>query len=366
MNTINLFLKGECLIYGQEDYVNRIKSYLELIAPNLILNVLSFPLLYDQPDKTEFDLSLYDSKLLTLNKNIAILLAFSVKKQNAALTRLELMGFKNIYPYNSLMDNALKKEFWERYFVFKNMDFKDIYLVPETGEETNDTVSIYLAKSVYDKPLNYDLPDFSGCVIPIQAGAALTDKRIAMLVDNTGENISSRNRRYSEMTVFYWMWKNTDADYIGICHYRRQWINLSTIAQKLRSTDIDAVLPLPTLCAVSVYEDYILKHIPRVGNTMLEVLKEFSPEYYEASKKIFADKVFYASNMCILKRSVLNNLCEWMFPMLMEIEKRTGDLNDPYYNRYAGFCAERFITLYFLHNKANYSIAHGEKIFAGG
>jgi hypothetical protein len=279
--------------------------------------------------------------------------------------RLEIMGFFNVYPYNSLMDNALKKEFWKRYFKDKGKNFSDIYETEKAREKSNEIVAVYMAKSVYDKPLSYDLPDFSGSILPIQAGAALTSRRIAPLTDATGENISVKNRRYSEMTVFYWMWKNSKADYIGICHYRRHWTDLKTIVENLRFADIDAVLPLPTLCAASLYEDYFLKHIPKVAPILLEVLKNYSPEYYEASKKIFADKIFYASNMCILKREVLNNLCEWMFPIVEEVENLMGDLNDDYYNRYAGFCTERLITLYFLYNKDNIKIAHGEKIFLG-
>ncbi len=39
--------------------------------------------------------------------------------------------------------------------------------------------------------------------------------------DNTGENISSKNPNYCEITGLYWAWKNLTTDYIGLCHYRR-------------------------------------------------------------------------------------------------------------------------------------------------
>ena len=95
------------------------------------------------------------------------------------------------------------------------------------------------------------------------------------------------------------------------------------------------------------------------------MLKKHSPEYYGAAKEIFKGRIFYASNMCILRREVLNDLCEWMFPIVMDVEKIVGDIDDTYYNRYAGFCTERLITLYFLYNKNNWKIAHAEKLFIG-
>ena len=39
--------------------------------------------------------------------------------------------------------------------------------------------------------------------------------------DSCEDNISSKNRDYCELTGLYWMWKGSDADIIGLCHYRR-------------------------------------------------------------------------------------------------------------------------------------------------
>ena len=46
--------------------------------------------------------------------------------------------------------------------------------------------------------------------------------------DNTGENISNKNKFYGEYTFHYWLWKNElknipDNTWIGFCAYRRFW-----------------------------------------------------------------------------------------------------------------------------------------------
>ena len=56
----------------------------------------------------------------------------------------------------------------------------------------------------------------------IQVGSALAKRRLdTTFHDDEGENISTLNKSYCELTAQYWAWKNLDADYYGFCHYRR-------------------------------------------------------------------------------------------------------------------------------------------------
>ena len=70
------------------------------------------------------------------------------------------------------------------------------------------------------------VPD-SEIMLPIEVGADLRSKHIeGYIQDNSGDNISVKNKMYCELTAQYWAWKNLDADYYGFFHYRR-YLNFS-------------------------------------------------------------------------------------------------------------------------------------------
>ena len=73
--------------------------------------------------------------------------------------------------------------------------------------------------------------------VPLQVGRALHDD-LGYIGDDTGDNISALNGYYSELTGVYWIWKNvTNADYVGICHYRRYLLNDAGFVFQLRCDD---------------------------------------------------------------------------------------------------------------------------------
>ena len=56
--------------------------------------------------------------------------------------------------------------------------------------------------------------------MPIHVGReGKTD--IGFTGDDTGDNISTKNPYFCELTGLYWAWKNLNCEYIGLCHYRR-------------------------------------------------------------------------------------------------------------------------------------------------
>ncbi|MDR0643885.1 MAG: DUF4422 domain-containing protein, partial [Treponema sp.] len=58
---------------------------------------------------------------------------------------------------------------------------------------------------------------------PVRCGAVFDEREDKPNIpgDDTGDNISEKRLSYCELTVQYWAWKNVEADYYGLCHYRR-------------------------------------------------------------------------------------------------------------------------------------------------
>ena len=66
---------------------------------------------------------------------------------------------------------------------------------------------------------SYWMPD-DPVYLPLHVGAE-GKAELGYTRDNTGDHISSKNKNFCELTGLYWAWKNLDADYIGLVHYRR-------------------------------------------------------------------------------------------------------------------------------------------------
>lgn len=266
-------------------------------------------------------------------------------------------------------DNELRNRYAEKIFREKGITFTKIYdLLEEKDEAPQEMPVIYMAKSIYDRqPSEYIA---SSHIVPVQAGAALTDKKIAAVDDNTGDNISNKNRQYCELTVLYWMWKNIEEPWVGLCHYRRHFVLTDAEITWIPKSGADVILPVPSICQPSVGENYRKRHDKDDWNHLLYLLKYSYPDLYELAVSLWETgeygNLYYTCNMFIMKKAVLNEYCSWLFPILFQMEQFGGEKADPYQNRYLGFLAERLLTLYFVYYKDKYKIAYVDKRFISG
>lgn len=213
---------------------------------------------------------------------------------------------------------------------------------------------------------------------PIQVGCDCTDLRLGVQCDNEGDNISSKNPHYCELTGIYWAWKNIkDVDIIGVAHYRRYFdfhnqcdpvypftcfktedfsrVNLSIPSHLLnRIKDGTAVVIKPRYYptklsslsrgenqkyAMTVLEQHILSTQP----------KDIQRAWY---KVMHRGRKFHYCNMCIMTKSDFDAYCEWLFDILSKMEnllnlKNEGDK----FPRILGFHAEYLLDVYLCAKK---------------
>lgn len=184
--------------------------------------------------------------------------------------------------------------------------------------------------------------------------------------DNTGDNISARNKNWCELTGLYWAWKNLDADYIGLAHYRRHFtlkrrgdkkdrpITGAELESLIASNDV--LLPKRRNYFIETnYSQYVHAHHEIDLTTTREIIAEKYPDYipaYDASMKRTTGHRF---NMFIMKRDKFDAYCEWLFDILFELERRL-DISD--YNdndaRVFGFVSERLLDPWLETNRIAY------------
>ncbi len=166
--------------------------------------------------------------------------------------------------------------------------------------------------------------------------------------DNTGENISLKNRLYNEMTSIFWAWKNYDKlgnpDYIGHFHYRRHLSFLDSDRSVLETHDVgtdylssvlgyshellaslcdqyDLIIPKPQHRA-SAYEHY--KRNFNVEELELAVfyLKKLFPEYSDCADKYLDGTGLFFCNLFIMKKELFYEYCSFAFPIMEMVEKQ--------------------------------------------
>ncbi len=166
--------------------------------------------------------------------------------------------------------------------------------------------------------------------------------------DDTGENISGLNCYYSELTGFYWLWKNChDPEYIGTCHYRRYLLNGQD--QVFTKAEIESLLhdyDLITTKRVklnnSYYYGFSANHNQKALDMTGTVIRECYPAYYGTFLDLVNGTETYFGNMLITSKVLFDEYCAWLFGIFFRVAERidpeTGE--DDYHKRVFGFISE--------------------------
>lgn len=202
----------------------------------------------------------------------------------------------------------------------------------------------------------------SDLYLPIQVGAANASSVISgMQPDNAGENISGRNFSFCELSAQYWAWKNLEADYYGLCHYRRYFCfdgidhpandhlqieadslsdfsirdyqinNESLIREALQECDIVTppywdVSKAPTPAGVknSVQEHMIAFGLYTEEDAALvrSIIEKKQPEYLNNFDSYMSGNKYLGYSCYIMNKEYFNRFCEFEFSILLEFDRR--------------------------------------------
>lgn len=256
--------------------------------------------------------------------------------------------------YREIIERLTKKNlldcFEEEYGEFNFLPYDDTAGIDEKK------YNIYMARCHVDKEI--DMPGIPDWIIPIQTGATLTDMEICDIRDNQGDNISERNRNYSECTAIYWMWKNAPkTDYIGLCHYRRHFYIPDNDISLIGCNNYDIVTTVPTVVidAHQYFRNFVTEEDL---NILCDVVKKYFPEYYDSTIKYYSSIFCPPCNMFIMKYEIFQEYGEFVFGVCEKIheyyEKKKVIRND----RYMGYLVENLTDIFLMQHKNEYKIGY--------
>lgn len=193
--------------------------------------------------------------------------------------------------------------------------------------------------------------------LPLHVGAQGKEP-FGFVGDNTGENISAKNPTFCELTGLYWAWKNLDADYIGLAHYRRHFgrkgrgepiANVLTEAEAIRLlSGKDGILPGKRKYYIeNLYSHYVHTMHPEPLDITGEIIREKYPAYAEAFEGLKKRTSAHMFNMMILRKDHLDAYCTWLFDILFELEKRVdASAYDAFHARFFGRVSELLLDVW--------------------
>lgn len=235
-------------------------------------------------------------------------------------------------------------------------------------------------------------------ITPVYCGAVYKKEKWydVIIGDNTGDNISELRMSFNELTVQYWAWKNIDADYYGLCHYRRYFALKNENAGYINEQN---QIYLPFLNK-SIQEKYQLDNekilqelcykydliIPRPANVenikafgkqqtnvmelwqahegyffdkniidlLLKTIKKIQPQFYEYALEYLNQNKHRGYNCYLMRKDLFCGMCEFQFSVLFEMKKcLEGCDNLKKFPRTLGYMGEMLfgIYLYYLNNK---------------
>ena len=204
--------------------------------------------------------------------------------------------------------------------------------------------------------------------LPLHVGKALhEDLDLGYTGDNTGDNISDKNESFCELTGLYWLWKNVQADYKGLVHYRRHFTNRHLGQSKqgsvLKGEDFARVLSQSDILLPKRRKYYIETnkshydhaHYARDLLATRDVMSRLYPDYLPAFGRQMQRTSAHMFNMMVMRTDYFDAYCKWLFTVLFAVEECT-DISryDMFQRRLYGYLSELLLDVWLETNNLDY------------
>lgn len=218
-------------------------------------------------------------------------------------------------------------------------------------------------------------------MVPIQVGRAVENEPYMggklsfddiqwlherMIGDDTGDNISHKNREFDVLTAYWWVWKHYkeigNPKYIGFFAHRKWFqvhFNGKNYVGIVDKESAEAYLALLKKHRVIVHSwfaqggfvyNYHMQHNISDLNAMMRIIARKYPEMRKAMFKVLygqqSEPVF---NFWIMEKELAFDYFEKLFDVMFELEKEIGEeviQRDWEQRRAYGYLAERFYAIW--------------------
>ncbi|MDE5697234.1 MAG: DUF4422 domain-containing protein [Lachnospiraceae bacterium] len=183
--------------------------------------------------------------------------------------------------------------------------------------------------------------------IPLHVGHKNAKEDFGYTGDDTGDNISDLNCYYAELSGVYWVWKNYfDADYVGVCHYRRfltseEGYAFSEAEYERILEEYDIITTKQLVLPGSYRNGFGAHHKVGTLDETGRIIAEFYPEYYDTFVSLVHQNKTYFGNIMVAGKKLYDAYCEWLFTIFFELQRRIDlTFEDDYHKRVFGFISE--------------------------
>lgn len=191
-------------------------------------------------------------------------------------------------------------------------------------------------------------------------GSALSEEQIDWMEqhcigDNTGDNISKENRKYSEITVLYWVWKNYEKignpNYIGFMQYRRHFLLKGNSFDGIKADNFNQIyidkIPNNYAKEIGLTEENILSILKNhdgivACNDTKQSIRNYNEthfsqdiKYYNKTLEIidtswqkiapaahrYERETYHSWSQCfVVKKEIFFEYCEFLFDVLKKLD----------------------------------------------